>query len=561
MDCGAFRSRATYPAAYGKTTLVCSLVRAGAKRSPTRRGCIRRCLFTYEAHAIIPTVNRVERTGNVGSLLRTWAERQPSAPFLVDATTGRTWSYAEVDALTDTVASELTRAGVRTGDRVGVVLPNGPHLVALYLATLKIGGVFSPVNPACTADEIRYVLRHSDPRLVCTRTSLAAAVTAARATRPIVTVDADAASWFSPGTRGHHTVEPSPDAAALLLYTSGSTGKPKGALLTHDNLLANAAEITAWLRLDGSDRVLCIMPLFHANALVIGITTPLYCGASTVVCERFSARGFWPAVQRFQPTTFGSVATILTMVLGRGGRPPAPQQHRLRFALCGSAPVPVEVIRRFQDAAGVPVIEGYGLTECTCRATFNPLDGPRPGSAGLPIGNALRIADDAAADCPPGVVGEVILQGRNVMPGYFRAPEATQTALRGGWLRTGDLGYRTEDGFLYLVGRTTDMIIRGGENIYPREIEDVLYKLPGINEAAVIGVPDPLYGEAAVACVAADPARGLTSAQVLAHCRDHLAPFKCPHTVHFLDALPKNATGKLDKSVLRLRFQPVPGKS
>jgi acyl-CoA synthetase (AMP-forming)/AMP-acid ligase II len=242
------------------------------------------------------------------------------------------------------------------------------------------------------------------------------------------------------------------------------------------------------------------------------------------------------------------------MVLARGGPPPPADRHRLRFALCGSAPVPVELIHRFQERTGVPVIEGYGLTECTCRATFNPVASPRPGSVGLPIGNELRIAGDDGAERAPGEVGEILLRGGNVMAGYLRAPEATRHALRGGWLHTGDLGRRTEDGFVYVVGRQSDMIIRGGENIYPREIEDVLYALPGLEEAAVIGVPDALYGEVVVACVAQDPARRLTPERILAHCREHLAPFKIPTSVHLLDRLPRNATGKFDKGALRARL-------
>ena len=216
--------------------------------------------------------------------------------------------------------------------------------------------------------------------------------------------------------------------------------------------------------------------------------------------------------------------------------------------------MPVDIIQQFQATFGVPVIEGYGLTECTCRATFNPIDLPRPGSAGLPIGNELRIAGEDGSDCPPETVGEVLLRGGNVMAGYFQEPEATRTALRNGWLHTGDLGYLTGDGFLYLVGRKTELIIRGGENIYPREIEDVLYGLSGIREAAVVGVPDPVYGEAVVACLSGDPARMPTADHVLVYCREHLAAFKCPTDVYFLDELPKGPTGKLLKSALQSRF-------
>jgi acyl-CoA synthetase (AMP-forming)/AMP-acid ligase II len=503
-----------------------------------------------------------EHHGGVAAILRAWAISRPDAPFLIDGEGDQTWTFAEFDAVTDAVARGLLRAGVRPGDRVGVMLPNGPEIVMLFLASLKIGAVFSPLNPAFTPDEIAFITANSDPRLVCTTTELAPKVTSTGAAPPpVVLVDAEASPWFRPAPGGLVVPLPDGDAPALILYTSGSTGRPKGAVLTHDNLLTNAREIASWLALGGGDRVLCVMPLFHANALVIGITTPLCCGGSSVVCRRFSATSFWSTVERHRPTTFGSVATILSILLTRGGSPPPRDRHRLRFALCGSAPVPAELIRRFREATGVPVIEGYGLTECTCRATFNPVADPRPGSVGLPIGNELRIVGDEGRECPPGEVGEILLRGRNVMAGYFRAPDATRHALRDGWLHTGDLGHRTEDGFVYVVGRKSDMIIRGGENIYPREIEDALYSLPGLEEAAVIGVPDPLYGEVVVACVAQDPARDLTRERILAHCRTHLAPFKIPTSVHLLDRLPRNATGKIDKQALRARLHPGPKKA
>jgi acyl-CoA synthetase (AMP-forming)/AMP-acid ligase II len=499
-------------------------------------------------------VRTAPHPASIPAVLRAWAKSCPAAPFLIDGDGGRTWAFAELDAVTDTVAAGLLTAGVRAGDCVGVILPNGPEIVMLYLASLKIGAVFSPVNPAFTADEIAFILADSDPRLVVTTTELATKLAPGASGPGVMRVDAEASAWFRATSTGPAVRFPGADAAALILYTSGSTGRPKGAVLTHDNLLTNAREIATWLALARDDRVLCVMPLFHANALVIGVTTPLWCGGSSVVCRRFSASAFWSTVERHRPTAFGSVATILSMVLARGGPPPPADRHRLRFALCGSAPVPVELIHRFQERTGVPVIEGYGLTECTCRATFNPVASPRPGSVGLPIGNELRIAGDDGAERAPGEVGEILLRGGNVMAGYLRAPEATRHALRGGWLHTGDLGRRTEDGFVYVVGRQSDMIIRGGENIYPREIEDVLYALPGLEEAAVIGVPDALYGEVVVACVAQDPARRLTPERILAHCREHLAPFKIPTSVHLLDRLPRNATGKFDKGALRARL-------
>jgi len=495
-----------------------------------------------------------DRGWTVGNVLRWHAREHPDATFLIDAQTGVQRTYAEVAVRSDGMASTLVRRGVRHGDRVCAVLPNGIELVEVFLASLKIGAIFAPINPAFTPVETGYILDHAGPRLLCTSPALLENLGGHGAAGVLVLDGPDDAS-FTVGEAPTADQELAPRDPGLLLYTSGSTGRSKGALITHDNLLSNATEIAAWLRLSATDRMACIMPLFHANALVIGVTTPLCSGASTVIAERFSARGFWPLVHHFRPTMFGSVATMLTRLLAAGVPPAELRRDSVRFALCGSAPVPIEVMRRFTAVFGIPVIEGYGLTECTCRATFNPVDDPRPGSAGKPLGNELRVVAADGSGCAPSVVGEVVLRGRNVMAGYFRSPEATEEALAGGWLRSGDLGYLTDDGFLYLVGRKSDMIIRGGENIYPREIEDVIHRLPGVREAAVVGIPDPDYGEAVVACITVHEGHRPTPASVVAHCRQHLAAFKCPTVVHLLSEMPKGPTGKLLKRALVERFR------
>jgi acyl-CoA synthetase (AMP-forming)/AMP-acid ligase II len=494
-----------------------------------------------------------DRGRTVGDVLGSHAQACPDATFLIDVQTEVQRTYAEAAARSDGMASALLRRGVRHGDRMCVVLPNGIDLVELLLASLKIGAIFAPINPVFTAAETGYILEHAEPRLVCTNEALVEGL-GTRAAAEALVLDGPADGWFTVGEAPPADRAPAPADPGLLLYTSGSTGRSKGALITHDNLLSNATEIAAWLRVAANDRMACIMPLFHANALVIGVTVPLCSGASTVIAERFSARAFWPLVDRVRPTMFGSVATMLTRLLAAGSPPAGLRRDSVRFALCGSAPVPVEVMRRFDAVFGIPVIEGYGLTECTCRATFNPVDDPRPGSAGKALGNELRVVAADGSRCAPAVVGEVVLRGRNVMAGYFRAPEATREALGGGWLRSGDLGYLTEDGFLYLVGRKSDMIIRGGENVYPREIEDVIYRLPGVREVAVVGVPDPDYGEAVVACVTLHEGPRPTPARIAAHCREHLAAFKCPTAVHLLTEMPKGPTGKLLKRALAERF-------
>jgi acyl-CoA synthetase (AMP-forming)/AMP-acid ligase II len=319
-------------------------------------------------------------------------------------------------------------------------------------------------------------------------------------------------------------------------------------MLTHRNLLSNARRVAAWLGLTSDDRMLVVMPLFHANAIVLGLLTPLVAGAGVVIAERFRTPAFWTAVARHQPTTTSVVPTMLAM-LHDHSRTSAPTS--LRFALTGSAPVPAELLLAFEARFGVPVIEGYGLTECSCRATLNPVDGRRrAGSCGLPL-EPLRIVDGSDLDVAPGAVGEIVLQGPHVMAGYFRLPEVTASVMRGGWLHTGDLARKDADGFVHVVGRATELIIRGGENVYPREIEETLYAFPGVAQAAVVGAPDQLYGEVAWAYVAPRPGVDLRGDAVVRWCRDRLADYKCPVHVVVLPDLPKGPTGKILKSRLR----------
>jgi long-chain acyl-CoA synthetase len=258
-------------------------------------------------------------------------------------------------------------------------------------------------------------------------------------------------------------------------------------------------------------------------------------------------------VADYEITSFGSVATMLSMLLARypEGVPAGLDTSRLRFAMCGSAPVPVEVLKSFEERFHCLVIEGYGLSESTCRSTFNPPDSRRrPGSCGLPIGNEMKIFDEADGEVPAGVCGEIVLRGENIFKGYFKDPAATARAFRGGWFHTGDVGRQDADGFFYIVDRKSDMIIRGGENIYPREIDEVLYSHPEVREAAAVGVPDPLYGEDVAACVALKEGSQLTEADIIAYCRERLADYKCPKQVRFVAELPKGPTGKILKREL-----------
>jgi long-chain acyl-CoA synthetase len=326
------------------------------------------------------------------------------------------------------------------------------------------------------------------------------------------------------------------------------------------------------------DRLLTVMPLFHMNAVSVTTMTALYAGGSTVVSPKFSASRFWDIIERYKITSFGSVATMLSMLLQSTANksvPPAvaggtDRSNSLRFAMCGSAPVPAEVLRRFEETFGCLVIEGYGLSESTCRSTFNPPnESRRPGSCGKPIGNEMTIFGENNEELPDGELGEIVMRGENIFKAYFKNPEATEKAFAGGWFHTGDIGYRDADGFFYIADRKSDMIIRGGENIYPREIDDILYTHPAVAAAAVIGVPDELYGEEVAAFVVlkdgffhgSPPTKGgvdaasadgvvVTAEDLMDFCKQHLADFKCPKTIHFVRDIPKGPTGKLLKREL-----------
>jgi long-chain acyl-CoA synthetase len=294
------------------------------------------------------------------------------------------------------------------------------------------------------------------------------------------------------------------------------------------------------------------MPLFHVNALMTTTLAALWAGGSVVLVPRFSASNHWETISRYGVTYFGSVATMLSILNHTYPKGVAAglDLSRFRFALCGSAPVPVEVLKTFESLFKVPVIEGYGLSESTCRATFNPIDDRRAGSVGKPIGNEVRIFDENNQQVGAHQVGEIVLRGPNIMKSYYRNATATQEAFLSGWFHTGDLGYRDEDGFFYVVDRKSELIIRAGENIYPREIDEVLYQHPKVKDAATIGVPHELYGEEVKSFVVPREGEEITQQEIIEFCRERLADFKCPKTVEFVEDIPKGPTGKLLKREL-----------
>ncbi len=510
---------------------------------------------------------------NLNELLDARVRATPDKNFLFSEADKRSWTYARFANAVECTARMLTRCGVKRGDVVSLLLPNSAEYVVAYFACFRLGALAGPINSLLKAEEIAFVLNNSEACVLLVHPEFAAAAHEARTHAPrlrdvIEFADVDAANAeFAVTTSDENIAVQAPalvcDDEAIIIYTSGTTGRPKGCLLTHGNLLANAEQITEWLNFTPHDRLLTIMPLFHMNAVMVTTISALYAGASSVVSPRFSASRFWQTVADFEVTSFGSVATMLSMLLARypEGVPAGLDISRLRFALCGSAPVPAAVIERFEATFNCLVIEGYGLSESTVRATFNPPDTRRrPGSCGLPIGNELRIVNEKEKEVGVGEAGEIVLRGANVFKGYFKNPEATTRAFRGGWFHTGDVGYKDADGFCYVVDRISDMIIRAGENIYPREIDEVLFQHEAVAAAATIGVPDELYGEEVAAFVVLRESREVSAHELLDFCRARLADFKCPKTIRFVVELPKGPTGKVLKRLLAERYATDEGR-
>lgn len=453
-------------------------------------------------------------------------------------------SYGQFAGRVEAFASQLHELGVGAGDVVAVMLSNRVELLIALMGAWRIGAAVTLINPAFTEAEARYQIEDSGAVMILNEGSDSPACG-----RKALAVD-DINTTPVPGWPA--SGEPTTEDVALLIYTSGSTGRPKGVQLTHANLQYMAEVFQNQLQLTERDHCLLILPLFHVNAICVSFLAPILAGAQLSITGRFSARRFFDDVTRFKPTYFSAVPTIYALLASQP-EDTTVDTTSLRFAVCGAAPISKELLERVEARFGLVVLEGYGLTEGTCASTCNPLHGIRKlGTVGPALpGQQIAIAGPSGEHLPVGATGEVLIKGPNVMQGYFGRPEETARTVVDGWLHTGDVGRLDEDGYLTLVDRIKDMIIRGGENIYPKEIENALATHPAVLEAAVIGAPHATYGEVPVAYVVAYPDRDVTESDLLAHLSEQLTRVKVPERVHLVEALPRNPVGKIDKPGLR----------
>ncbi|WP_298832101.1 fatty acid--CoA ligase family protein [uncultured Planococcus sp.] len=488
---------------------------------------------------------------------------------------GKDTSYGEFDQSIAVFAGALKELGVEKGDHVAFLLSNTPHFLISLYATMRLGATAVPINPIYSPDEIAYIVNNSDAKVVVALDALLPLVEKAHKALPVVEsyiiCETDPATpekmaqlpedvkgkvhsfagMMSKSVPHAEFTEVKADDNAVILYTSGTTGKPKGAMLTHQNLYSNARDVGEYLQIGANDRVIATLPVFHVFALTVVVNAPLLQGATIILVPRFNPKEVFEAIKKYEASVFAGVPTMFNFMNQLPDVDPA-DFASVRLAVSGGSAMPVALLHSFEEKFNVRISEGYGLSEASPVTCFNPIDRERKaGSIGTSIINVEnKVVNELGEEVAANEVGELIVRGPNVMKGYYKMPEETASAIRDGWLYTGDLARVDEEGYFYIVDRKKDMIIVGGYNVYPREVEEVLFAHPAVLEAAVVGLPDPDFGEEVNAYVVLkDPS--VSVEDLKAYCAEHLAKYKVPRQFEVLDELPKNTTGKILRRSLK----------
>jgi len=492
------------------------------------------------------------------------AREQPDAPYLIAPETGRTLTYGQLKRDSEELGRYLAGQGLAKGDKVALMLHNSYQAARLFIGAMYASFTVSPLNLLSQRSQLAYVLDHSDTRLVFTSQEFFEPLNEVleKLTRKIeiIVIDADADIIFGPESLSS---DPLPSLAendeGMLMYTSGTTGKPKGCVLSQRSVVAGGEYTSAAHGLTRNDRVLCAMPLYHINGQIVTAVAPLVHGGAVVMPRRFSASNFWELVSKYRCTWINVVPTMIAYLMnGPDPREKGLAVAQVRFCRSASAPLSPDLHRAFEKKFGIGIIETFGMTETNAPCFTNPLEPAQRkiGSPGPAFGNESKIIDPATGKTlPPNAAGEIMVRGDNVMTRYYKDPGNTaQTLEPDGWMHTGDVGYLDEDGFLFVTGRIKEIIIKGGENIAPREIDEALLRHPAVLEAAAVGIPDANYGQEIMACVVLKPGSHCTVEELAAFAQLELGKYKAPKVIKLVTELPKGPSGKVQRlKLLELR--------
>lgn len=485
------------------------------------------------------------------------ADQSPDKVYMFAPEPKLELSYAQLKVDSQAFGKHLLKRGLKKGDKISFMIGNGYQTNKIFLGTMYSGLVVAPLNLMAQPSKLEYVLDHSDTRLVFfTEDQKERVETACKAVArdiELIQIDNDAPTIFpeDEDVSGINLPEVTEDDDALLLYTSGTTGVPKGVILSHKNMVAGGEYTAMAHELTPEDRALCSLPLYHINGEVVTAVTPLVSGGSVVMPHKFSTGDFWELISEYQCSWFSVVPTIisyLTSATDHDGKDYKLDQ--MRFGRSATSALPPSLHKAFEEKFDVSIVETLGLTETAAPVLSNPMDPSerKYGSPGQAVGNSAKIIDEGGNEAPQGTQGEIMIKGDNVMKCYYKDPDKTAGALEpDGWFHTGDLGYMDEDGFVFVTGRIKELIIKGGENIAPREIDEALYKHPAVLDAAAVGIPDEHYGEEIMCCCVLKPDCECTEEELREHCLEHLGDFKTPKVIKVMDDLPKGPSGKIQR--------------